>query len=227
MIDSIRVAIVDDHAIVRQGLRTLLMDMSMDVVGEAINGDEAVRLAENERPDVMLLDIRMKDCDGLSALPRIRAASPNTQVIILTTYSNPTYFSEAVRNGAAGYLLKESEPEDIVEAIHSAASHNHLFDPGLLSKVVQQRYTPQMEADDSDNDDLMDSDLPELVEPISDRELDVLRLMAKGLSNANIADELQVSVTTVKTHVTHILKKLNANDRTQAVILALRHGIVN
>ncbi len=225
MINSIRVAIVDDHAIVRQGLRTLLIDMDMDVVGEAANGDEAVTLAEAERPDVMLLDIRMKDCDGLSALPRIRAASPNTQVIILTTYSNPTYFSEAVRNGAAGYLLKESEPEDIVDAIQSAASHNHLFNHDLLTQVIQQSYVPQQEETAATSK--MDDHLPELLEPISDREFDVLRLMAKGMSNTDIADELQVSVTTIKTHVTHIFKKLNANDRTQAVVLALRYGIVN
>lgn len=229
---TIRVAIVDDHAIVRQGLRTLLIDMGMEVVGEAVNGDDAVKLAENQRPDVMLLDIRMKDTDGLNALPRIKATSPETAVIVLTTYSNPTYFTTAIRNGASGYLLKESEPEEIVKAIMSAASHNHLFDPDLLYQVVQENHANH--ADQS-----MVSKVPQapnrhedaaapsvLLEPLSQREHDVLCLLAKGLSNAAIADELLLGVTTVKTHVTHILRKLDVNDRTQAVLAAMRHGLV-
>lgn len=222
---TIRVAIVDDHAIVRQGLRTLLTNMEIDVVGEASCGEEAVQLAEKCHPDVMLLDIRMKPCDGLTALPDIKAASPGTEVIILTTYSNPTYLSEAIRNGASGYLLKESEPEDIVEAIQLAASQSYLFDPVLLNLAVQtnppshERAAPHRPATGSDDSNL--------IETISDREQDVLQLMAKGMTNGTIADTLQISVTTVKTHVSHILGKLNVNDRTQAVLVALRQGLIN
>lgn len=219
---TIRVAIVDDHALIRQGLKTLLIEMGMEVVGEAASGQQAIQLAEEQTPDVMLLDIRMKDCDGLTALPQIKAASAQTQVIILTTYSNPAYFSQAVRNGAAGYLLKESEPEDIVDAIQAAAARNHLFDPNLLSMVVgggdhetpQPAPMPQIKTE------------PPGIEPISDREYDVLRLLAQGMSNAEIAKSLNVSVTTIKTHVTHILRKLDVNDRTQAVVVAMRHGLV-
>jgi RNA polymerase sigma factor (sigma-70 family) len=233
---TIRVAIVDDHAIVRQGLRNLLTDMAMDVVGEASSGDEAVALAAETQPDVMLLDIRMKDCDGLTALPEIKKASPSTQVIMLTTYSNPAYFKEAVSNGASGYLLKDSEPEEIVDAIRSAASRSHLFDPKLLNMVVGQssaNHTPL----NGELDDERPSTEPEtskvetqshaVIDPISDREQDVLHLLAKGMSNAEIARELQVSVTTVKTHVTRILRKLDVNDRTQAVLVAIRNGLVS
>lgn len=219
---TIRVAIVDDHALIRQGLKTLLIEMGMEVVGEAASGQQAIQLAEEQTPDVMLLDIRMKDCDGLTALPQIKAASAQTQVIILTTYSNPAYFSQAVRNGAAGYLLKESEPEDIVDAIQAAAARNHLFDPNLLSMVVGggDHETPQ-----PDPTPQIKTETPG-IEPISDREYDVLRLLAQGMSNAEIAKSLNVSVTTVKTHVTHILRKLDVNDRTQAVVVAMRHGLV-
>lgn len=217
----IRVAVVDDHAIVRQGLRTLLSDMGMDVVGEAASGAAAVDLAQDQQPDVVLLDIRMKDSDGLTALPHILAASPATAVIILTTYSNPTYFSEAIRAGASGYLLKDSEPEDIAEAIQAAASRKHLFDPELLHQVVQMN---------TGNNERPASASPApthgLVEPMSDREQDVLQLLAQGMSNAAIAETLQVSVTTVKTHVSHILHKLNVNDRTQAVLAAMRLGLI-
>lgn len=222
MSKAIRVAIVDDHAIVRQGLRTLLVDMSMDVVGEASCGQEAIELAQHKTPDVMLLDIRMKNCDGLTALPRIKAASPNTQVIILTTYANPAYFSEAVRGGAAGYLLKESEPEEIVDAIQLAAARTHLFDPTLLNMVVGQNNNGMSPPEPAEEQPLPDNS----IQAISDREHEVLRLMAQGLPNAAIASELQVSVTTVKTHVTHILQKLGVNDRTQAVLMAMRQGLV-
>lgn len=221
---TIHVAIVDDHAIVRQGLRNLLTDMSMTVVGEANCGHEAVKLAQEHKPDVMLLDIRMKNCDGLTALPHIKSASPNTQVIILTTYSNPTYLSEAIRNGASGYLLKDSEPEDIVEAIQSAASHSYLFDPGLLNQVMQTNGNNHQTMTDNAPEILSDRDAN--MDPMSDREQEVLELLAKGLSNSAIADMLQVSVTTVKTHVSHILRKLNVNDRTQAVLVAMRHGLI-
>ena len=221
---TIQVAIVDDHAIVRQGLRNLLTDMSMNVVGEANCGNEAVKLAQETKPDVMLLDIRMKDCDGLTALPEIKAASPNTQVIILTTYSNPTYLSEAIRNGASGYLLKDSEPEEIVEAIQSAASRSYLFDPELLNQVIQSNGHGNGTTVDSEQEALVEPGTN--IEPMSDREQEVLELLAKGLSNNAIADTLQVSVTTVKTHVSHILRKLNVNDRTQAVLVAMRHGLI-
>lgn len=225
MSDGIRVAIVDDHAIVRQGLRTLLLGVSMDVVGEASCGDQAVQLAQEKQPDVMLLDIRMKPCDGLTALPRILSASPQTKVIILTTYSNPTYLTEAIKGGACGYLLKDSEPNDIVRTIQAAASQSYLFDPALLNQTMQMQHAAPNEKPPAAQEPPPEA--LEAIEPVSERELDVLRLMAKGMSNAAIADALQLSVTTVKTHITHIFRKLNVNDRTQAVLTAMRHGLVN
>jgi len=228
MSDAIRVAIVDDHAIVRQGLRTLLTTMGMDVVGEADSGNTAIDIADTYRPNVMLLDIRMKDKDGISALPQIKEASPQTAVIMLTTYANPTYFSEAIRNGASGYLLKDSEPEEIVQAIQSAASRSYLFDPGLLNQAMGQQQTTPGKAEAApyaDNTAPTTADTQEmlqLVDPLSDREIDVLKLLAQGRANADIADALNVSIATVKTHVSHILSKLNVNDRTQAALVAAR-----
>lgn len=228
--NTIRVAIVDDHAIVRQGLRNLLTRREIEVVGEAECGYEAVELAYQVNPDVMLLDIRMKGCDGLTALPKIRQASPNTQVIILTTYSNPTYFSQAIQDGACGYLLKDAEPDDIVQAIHLAVSRHHLFDPDLLS-LVMQNTTPPPDTSDVDNisdDNISDDNSdhnPQIV--LSDREREVLTLIMDGYSNAKIAEQLHLSLPTVKTHVTHILRKLDVKDRTQAVIIAMRHGFIN
>lgn len=221
---TIRVAIVDDHAIVRQGLRTLLNNMAMDVVGEASCGEDAIQLAGEYRPDVMLLDIRMKPGDGLTALPEIKAASPGTEIIILTTYANPTYLSEAIRSGACGYLLKESDPEDIIEAIQSAASQSYLFDRTLLNMVVQTNSSAHENA--VPHIPVLDPEESDIIEAISDREQDVLQLMAKGMTNGDIADTLQVSITTVKTHVSHILRKLNVNDRTQAVLVAIRQGLI-
>lgn len=224
----IRVAIVDDHAIVRQGLRTLLTTMGMDVVGEADSGNTAVAIATKHQPDVMLLDIRMKDQDGITALPHIKSASPHTAVIMLTTYANPTYFSEAIRNGASGYLLKESDPEEIIQAIESAASRHYLFDPGLLNQAMGQpatsvnREAQPVTPDNTSKIENPSDDLIDLVDPLSEREVDVLKLLAQGLTNAGIADALQVSITTVKTHVSHILRKLDVNDRTQAALMAAR-----
>lgn len=220
---GIRVAIVDDHSVVRQGMRSLLTDMQMDVIGEAASGDEAIVLAADKQPDVMLLDIRMKGRDGLSALPEIKAASPATQVIVLTTYANPAYLTQAMRDGASGYLLKEADWNDIVTAIQTAAAHSHLIDRALLNEALSnvggasgREHHPVREVSMDDP----------CMEPISDRESDVLRLLAAGMSNAAIAESLQVSVTTVKTHVKNILRKLNVTDRTQAALLAVRHGLV-
>lgn len=221
---TVRIAIVDDHSIVRQGLRTLLSDVGMQVVGEATSGPEAVTLAETQQPDVMLLDIRMKNGDGLTALPRIKAVSPGTAVIILTTYPNPAYLTQALRDGAAGYLLKESEQDDIIAAIEAAAAHNHLIDPTVLSQALGSSGDAASEPLASPSE--VEKPCPP-TESISDREHEVLQLIARGLSNAEIATELSVSITTVKTHVKHLLRKLDVHDRTQALVVALRHGLLD
>lgn len=212
----IRVIIADDHGIVREGLRGLLTRPGIEVVGEADSGARAVELAKQLQPDVMLLDIRMHDGDGLQALPQIKAVSPQTSVIMLTTYANPGYLARAISSGASGYLSKEVNPEQIVRAVRAVAAGDDLIDHDLLraalSQVIDHRPpTPEP------------TEMP--AESLSDREVEVLRLMVAGMNNAVIGETLNVSVATVKTHVRHILEKLHVSDRTQAALWAVRHGI--
>ncbi len=216
-LETIRVVIVDDHGIVRQGLRALLTRPGIEVVGEGENGSAAVELARDLLPDVMLLDIRMKESDGLQALPQIKAVSPHTSVIMLTTYANPGYLARAISGGAAGYLSKETNPEQIVRAVCAAANGEELIDRALLEAALAQAIDSSMPTPEP-------LEMP--VEPLSERELDVLRLIVNGLSNQTIAETLSISVPTVKTHVQHILQKLHVSDRTQAALLAVRQQIV-
>ncbi len=210
----IRVTIVDDHGIVRQGLRALLDKPGIEVVGEAESGTEAVRLAEQLQPDVMLLDIRMKDGDGLQSLPHIKSVSPKTSVIILTTYANPAYLARAISGGAAGYLSKETDPDHIVRAVRAAAAGDDLIDRTLLQAALA--HSVDVAAAEPD------STLEMMIEPLSEREREVLRLMVQGCTNNTIAETLTISLPTVKTHVQHILQKLHVSDRTQAALLAMR-----
>lgn len=213
----IRTAIVDDHGIVRQGLRMLLTRPDIDIVAEGCSGKDAVLIAKHDHPDVMLLDIRMKDGDGLSYLPQICEQAPDTKVIMLTTYANPGYLARAINEGAVGYLLKETEPQKIIDAIYAAVSDNRLFDQSLLGQALEN-------AVDTTNPEPEPAAMP--TEALSDREIDVIKLIATGMSNASIAKTLSISVPTVKTHVQHILQKLNVSDRTQAALWAVREGIV-
>lgn len=213
----IRVAIVDDHGIVRQGLRVLLNRPGIEVVGEGENGSAAVELARALKPDVMLLDIRMKDSDGLQALPQIKAASPRTSVIMLTTYANPSYLARAISGGAAGYLSKETDPDQIVRAVKAAAAGDELIDRTLLEAALAQSSAQPIDPSPEP------VEMP--VEPLSERERDVLRLIVQGFSNHAIAETLNISLPTVKTHVQHILQKLHVSDRTQAALLAVRHRL--
>lgn len=213
---SISIMIVDDHAIVRQGLRALLAQEDMDVVGEANCGPDAVQLAGDLQPDVMLLDIRMKDGDGLQCLPQLQAVSPQTKVIMLTTYANPGYLARAIRDGAVGYLSKDVDPNQVVKAIRSVAAGEEIINHELLRAALAGSVDDSTPAPEP-------TELP--VGDLSEREIDVLRLIASGLSNAAIADSLHISVSTVKTHVRHILEKLHVADRTQAALWAVRNNI--
>lgn len=212
----IRVMIVDDHGIVREGLRGLLSQPGIEVVGEADSGGSAVDLAGQLQPDVMLLDIRMRDGDGLQALPHIKAASPRTSVIMLTTYANPGYLARAINSGASGYLSKETDPKQIVRAVRAVAAGDALIDRELLQAALTQ-------AIDQRPPSAEPAEMP--AEPLSERELEVLQLMVAGMNNASIAEGLNVSLATVKTHVRHILEKLHVSDRTQAALWAVHHGI--
>jgi DNA-binding NarL/FixJ family response regulator len=216
----IRVVIVDDHGIVRKGLRSLLSRPGMEVVGEGESGNEAVQLAQQLQPDVMLLDIRMKDGDGLHSLPNIKAQSPRTSVIILTTYANPAYLARAISGGASGYLSKETDPDQIVRAVRAATAGDDLIDRTLLQAALTHTLETSLPDPDTDGDDIV-------IEPLSERECDVLRLMVQGFPNSAIAETLSISMPTVKTHVQHILQKLHVSDRTQAALLAIRLKLVS
>ena len=211
---QIRVVIADDHAVVRHGLRAFLATQGdIDVVGEAGNGSESVRLVEQLEPNVVVMDLLMPESDGFEAIGRIRATHPQTQVVVLTSHTLEGQLLRALRAGALSYLSKETEPEEIVTAIRRAAKGEPVVSPTIGSKVVGRLASRPYE---------QASGLGQL----TDRELDVLRLIAEGLSNAAIAERLFLTEGTVKTHVTHILSKLNVTDRTSAAAQAWREGIV-
>jgi DNA-binding NarL/FixJ family response regulator len=211
---SIRVLVADDQSMVRAGFRMLLGgEPDIEVVAEASNGLEAVDKAARFGPTVVLMDIRMPELDGLEATRRILAAAPETRVLVLTTFDLDEYIYEALRAGASGFVLKDDPPERLIAAIRTVAAGDALLSPAVTKRVIRQfvrapRPTP-----------------PKELEELSERERDVFRLIARGLSNAEIGRELYISDTTVKTHVTHILQKLGLRDRVQAVVLAYQTGV--
>jgi DNA-binding NarL/FixJ family response regulator len=218
---EIRVLIVDDHAMVRQGLRTFLelQDNSaprITVVGEAGNGTEAVELAGNVQPDIVLLDLVMPQMDGIQATPKIIECSPNSRVIILTSFGEEDKVLPAIRAGAQGYLLKDIPPDELVHAIREAYLGKVQLHPEiakkLMSAVAAQEVTVSRFATNSNGG-------------LTEREQEVLHLIADGLSNREIAEKIFISEKTVKTHVSNILSKLQLTDRTQAAIYALKHGL--
>ncbi|HSL44015.1 MAG TPA: response regulator transcription factor [Anaerolineales bacterium] len=218
---EIRVLIVDDHAMVRQGLRTFLelQDTSalrITVVGEAENGVQAVELAEKIQPDIVLLDLVMPQMDGIRATQKIIACSPNSRIIILTSFGEDDKVLPAIRAGAQGYLLKDIPPDELVRAIREAYLGNVQLHPEvakkLMSAVAAQEVTVSRLATKADGG-------------LTEREQEVLYLIADGLSNREIADRMFISEKTVKTHVSNILGKLHLEDRTQAAIYALKHGL--
>jgi DNA-binding NarL/FixJ family response regulator len=217
--DEIRVLIADDQQLVREGLRVLL-DLIPDicVVGEAVDGVEAVERARKLEPDVILMDVQMPRLDGVAATHKIRETSPSVQVIILTTFDDDEYVFEGLRGGAAGYLLKDVPSEQLAEAIRAAARGEVFIHPSVTRKVVVEltRLTER---------ERVRREQP-LTEPLSPREMKVLALLAEGLSNREIADRLYIAHGTVKNHVSNILSKLNARDRTQAVLQAQELGLL-
>ena len=209
---KIRVIIADDHGVVRAGLRGLLTGAGLDVVDEASSGREAVSLAREHRPDVMLLDVRMPEMDGLQALAAIKAETPEISVVMLTVYASTEYLTRAIAAGAAGYLLKDAEPEEIVRVVRAAANGEMVIDPNLLQSVLAQTTVAPDNARHRYE--------------LTRQELRVLKLIALGLNNDAIAETLVVSRNTIKTHMRHIFEKLGVSDRTQAAIWAVRNGLV-
>ncbi|MDA0635658.1 response regulator transcription factor [Nonomuraea sp. MCN248] len=211
----IRVLIADDQVLVRAGVRMLLQANSdMEVVGEADDGAEAVRLAERHLPDVILMDLRMPRVDGLEAIKRVLAARPSTRIVVLTTFAEDANVYAALRAGAVGFLVKDDEPERMIDAIRRAHAGEQLLAPSVLRRVVER---------------FLDAEESSAGAPrgLTEREIDVLALVGTGLSNAEIAEELHVGVTTVKTHIAAAMDKLGLRNRIQAAVVAHRSGLVD
>jgi len=209
---SIRLLIADDHQVVRTGLRSLLAGTEISVVAEAEGGDDAVKLALESPPDVVVLDIRMSKGDGLTALGRIKLERPSLPVLMLSTYDNPTYVARSVALGASGYLLKSVPAETIIDAIRKIAAGENIWTRDELRRVTGALATPRLSTD--------------VEVPLTQRESEVLRQLALGLTNKEIALALNISYETVKEHVQHILRKVGVSDRTQAAVWAVRKGLV-
>jgi len=209
---GIRLLIADDHEVVRCGLKSLVADTDIEVVGEATSGDTAISMAESLKPDVVLLDIRMPDGDGLMTLGRIKLENPQLPVLILSTYDNPTYVARAVALGANGYVLKGDSRDRLLDAIRVAAKGENAWTRDELRRVTGALATPRLNAD--------------VEVPLTQRESEVLRQLALGLTNKEIAQALHISYETVKEHVQHILRKVGVSDRTQAAVWAVRKGLV-
>ncbi|MFF3443480.1 response regulator [Streptosporangium sp. NPDC002721] len=204
----LRVMIVDDHPVVREGLRGMLeADPGITVVGEAASGDEAVVRAGELAPDVILMDLRMPDGDGVSATSRILGGRPESRVVVLTTYETDADIVRAVEAGAAGYLLKDTSRADLLAAIRSAARGETVLSPSVATRLVTRMRAP-------------------VAESLSPRETEVLSLVARGLTNAEIGKALFISETTVKTHLLRVFGKLGVSDRTAAVTTALDRGLL-
>jgi DNA-binding NarL/FixJ family response regulator len=211
---SIRVLVADDQSMVRAGFRMLLAgEEDIEVVAEASNGLEAVDKAARFDPTVVLMDIRMPELDGLEATRRILAADESARILILTTFDLDEYVYEALSAGASGFVLKDDPPEQLLAAIRTVAAGDALLSPTITKRVIKQFSRIPRPAP------------PKELDHLSEREREVFRLIARGLSNAEIAQELYISDTTVKTHITHILQKLNLRDRVQAVVLAYETGV--
>jgi DNA-binding NarL/FixJ family response regulator len=214
----VRVLIVDDDDLMRAGLRGVLAsDAVIEVVGEASDGRDAVYRTRLLKPDVVLMDVRMPDLDGIAATRELLAAFPEVRVVIVTTFEQDDYIFGALRAGASGFLLKRSRPEELIGAIHTVAAGDSLLSPSVTSRVIERmahQGAPELAGDDR---------LAEL----TPREREVLVLLARGLSNGEIAAELVVEESTVKTHVRRVLAKLQARDRVQAVIFAYESGLTS
>lgn len=208
---SIKILVVDDHPVIRTGLATLLSGTEIEIVAEAANGREALKQAEKFLPDVILLDIQMPGTDGVTTLAKLKAKVPESKVVILSTYDNPTYIARAVTWGASDYVLKGSPRDSLLAVIRAAAAGQSPSDAGQLRRIAETMKSRQVIEDT----------------PLTQRETQVLRHVALGLNNKEIGRSLNISVETVKEHVQNFLRKIAAKDRTQAAVWAIRKGLVD
>ncbi len=212
----IRVVLVDDHAVVRKGMRALLdREPGIEVVGEAENGDQAIHAADRLRPDVILMDLEMPGLGGIEATRQIAARYSEMRIVVLTSHAAEEDVFPALKAGALGYLLKHSAPEEVLQAIRQASRGETVLHPAIARMVLQELNRPAQPKQ------------PNTAEPLSERELEVLRLLARGMSNQEIADTLIVGEATVRSHVSSILRKLQLASRTQAALYALREGLAS
>ena len=214
MSETITVLLVDDHAVVRQGVRTFLETQAdLSVVGEAGSGKEAVKLAEQHVPDVILMDLIMPDMDGVEATRRVKQVSPRSQVVVLTSYHEDEHVFPVLKAGALSYVLKDLSADELAEAVRKAAAGEAVLHPRVAARVIKELQGPR-------------SDKVNPFTELSERELEVLKLIADGMSNAEMAAKLVLSEKTIKGHVSNILSKLHLADRTQAAVYAWREGVV-
>jgi len=214
---QITILIVDDHPMVREGLRSMLQEPGIQVIGEALSGHDAIIKARRLRPDVILMDIRMHDMNGIAALQAIRQERIDTHVIMVTTYPNTTYLLESLAAGASGFILKDISRQDLLNTIREVASGTPRVDRRFLERVLRDLRKTEEETSSRAYD---------LIEPLTPRELDVLHLLVEGMTNQAIAQALGIRVSTVKGYVQTILEKLDAKDRTHAAVKAIRMGLV-
>ncbi|MEN8172201.1 MAG: response regulator transcription factor [Chloroflexota bacterium] len=211
MSDAIRVYLVDDQRLMRDGLRTLLeIEKDLEIIGEAENGEQAVEAYRDHKPDVMLMDIRMPGINGVEATRQIKSESPEARILILTTFDDDEYVFEGLRAGASGYLLKDVSGGELADAIRTVAQGGALIEPSVARKVVAEfaRLTPSAQSADK------------LADPLSEREMEILKVLAQGFTNKEIGAQLHLAEGTVKNYVTSILQKIGARDRTQAALRA-------
>lgn len=214
MADTISVLLVDDHAVVRQGVRAFLATQAdLNVVGEAASGEEGVRLAAQHVPDVVLMDLVMPGMDGVEATRQVKRVSPRSQVVVLTSYHEDEHIFPALKAGALSYILKDVNSQELAEAVRKAAAGEAMLHPRVAARVIKELQGAPRESVNAFHE-------------LSDREMEVLRLIAEGLSNAEMAAKLVLSEKTVKGHVSNILSKLHLADRTQAAVFAWREGVV-
>lgn len=207
-----RVLVADDHEVVRSGIRAVLAQTDIEIVGEALDGDEAVEMTLEKRPDLLILDVRMPKCDGLKALGKIKLERPDQPVLMFSSHDNPTYVARAVALGANGYLLKDCTAAEFLDAVNRTGRGETIWTREELRRVTGALATPRMSTD--------------IEVPLTQRESEVLKHLSLGLTNKEIAHALDISYETVKEHVQHILRKVGVADRTQAAVWAVRKGLL-